>query len=145
MGSMKVISCPSEIAIDWSQHDKLLGPKEAEARMDAQAVQKRLDAWRDIPIRWKRGIFRVPADATPQQYERIRTLAVKKFLREMMRQGWELRGRIQVWPSRFKAANEMGIILPGQDEYVIRAEFEKLEFKPLRIELDPQTVAPPVD
>ncbi len=130
----KAISCPSDQPIDWGKLDVL--PDKCEVSLDLDAINARLAPWRDIPIRWRRGIFRAPSDASPLHYQKIRNAAVKAFIREMDKQGWDLHGRIQVAPSRFQATTESGVVLIGQSEYVIRAQFQKRDFRPLRVEIE---------
>lgn len=130
------ISSPSDQLIDWGDHASLPDKPRVETPGEiADRINKRLEPWLDIPIRWRKGIFRVPADASPQHYQRIRDKAVREFIRVMDKQGWDLHGRVQVWPSRFAATTETGVLLIGQREFVVRAQFEKRDCKRVRIEI----------
>ena len=66
--------------------------------------------------------------------------AVKDFVAAMMQQGWELRSKVQIKESAYPATGasdnpESVRVLDGYTEYIARAMFEKLGWKPLRIEL----------
>ncbi len=108
--------------------------------LDPLAITRRLAPFRETPLRVRRGTFRCPVDATDAQYTRIRNDAIKAFLAAMSKQGWELRSRIKVDQSRFEARTltenpQDAKPMPGFIEYVVRAIFEQLHFKTVRIEV----------
>ena len=137
---MKAIYSPHRIT--WSKFASL--PHEADTHLDISALQKRLDAGRSTPLRWLRGSFRCPKDATPGQRYQLMNDAVKSFISIMAKQGWELRGTVQVLDSPYPATAgpEYKVTLPDQQEYIIKGVFEKKDFHPLRIEIPPHLVKP---
>lgn len=135
---MKVTSSP--YSIDWSDFRPSPPPKPG---VDVAALQKRLDPWRDNPLRYLRGTFRCPREATSAQRTEIMADAVKVFVLAMAKQGWEQHSRIQILDSPYEAhagPESTDPVMPDYQEYIARGVFQKIDLKPVRIELPPDLV-----
>lgn len=140
---MKAIS--SLYNIDWSRFEDL--PDEAPSGVDVAALQQRLNKGHNTPLRWKSGCFRCPVDATDGQRWQIMEQAVKVFITLMAKEGWELRSKVTILDSAYPALElsdktQETKPMEGFREYVVKAVFEKLDFKPMRIELPPHLIRP---
>jgi hypothetical protein len=111
-------------------------PTEVDMSTGFAQMKRRLAAGRNNPLRWKHGSFRVPVGASPAHYETIRNVAIKRFVGQMDRDGWELRTRIKVEKSRFPAVlPDTNKVQEDQLEYVVTAGFRKVDFRHIRIEV----------
>ncbi len=138
---MKANSSP--YSIDWQKFKDL--PSKRDTGLNFDALGKRLDGCRKTPYRWLRGGFRCPSDATAGQKFKIMEAAVKVFVAAMMKQGWELRSKVEIKESAYPATElsdkpQNVKLMEGYTEYVARAMFEKKDWKPLRIELPASVV-----
>lgn len=135
--------------IDWDAFKRLpKGEPEERRWLDVVATNARLAPYHTTPCCVLVGGFRVPVDATPPQYERLRNEAAKRFIAAKAREGWELRSRIKVRPSRYAALTpaenpEDAHVQPGQKFYEIRAMFEQT--RPKRLRIDVADIAKPKD
>lgn len=129
--------------IDWSRFKDL--PNDNVVSVDVAGIQARLDANAGDPRRWHEGTFRCPEDARPEQYERIKVAAIKRWLRSMETMGWVLRSRIAVFPSKYEAREPNSQkAQAGLVEYVAKALFEKEHAKPIRVEIPSNLLKPVV-
>lgn len=109
--------------------------------IDTAAVQSRIDARSENPLRWKVGTFHVPSDMGQRVLESVFADNVRRFYKAMDGQGWvpvsapELEGP-------FDATDmETGLLIPGYSEWRVKSIFKHTRtLKHTRTELPPGIV-----
>jgi hypothetical protein len=91
------------------------------------------------------GTFRIPVGVRMSTYEQLRDAAVKKYIEQMNRRGYDLYGgqRIQVQPGMYPAVDLLsGLPLLDMRECIVRAWFVCRKPGVVRIELPPELLEP---
>lgn len=91
------------------------------------------------------GTFRVPLGMPRVIYERVRNQAVAVFLKMMGKKGYDLAGRVTVFPGVYPARDLLsGAALLGEREFMVQAAFVYRAPKVIRLELPPSWREPHV-
>lgn len=123
--------------VDWDKFQDL-DTDQTVPGLDVAAINARLAPGRKHPFRYLRGTFRVPVDAGVEVIRKVAGEKIKRFIDDKEKQGWKLVSRPEVHPSRFPRTIELDGSggQEGWTECVVRARFRKLDFRPLRIEVE---------
>ena len=123
--------------VDWDNF-KQLNTDQSVPGLDIAAINARLAPARKHPFRYLRGTFRVPDDASIEVIRIVAGDKIKAFISAKEKQGWTLVSRPEVHASRFERTLELDGSggKPGMTECVVRARFRKMDFRPLRIEVE---------
>ena len=122
--------------VDWEQF-KALSTAQQVPKLDVAAINARLAPGHNNPYRYLRGTFRVPEDASVAVIRKVAGQKIKQFIKDKENQGWKLAGRPEVYPSRFGRTIELDGSggQQGMQECVVRAVFQKLDFRPVRLDV----------
>ena len=110
--------------------------------VDAAAIQARIDARAKTPFRIKRGLFRVPREASERVKEATAKVAIGKWIRWNEQEGWSLKSNLTV-QGPFPATDAHGNIpLLDSNEYRMQGAFRYAgrSPEPIRIELPKEGV-----
>lgn len=133
--------------IDW---DKVGTPVESTGPveipgLDVAALQRKYGPHTAYWPREQWGTFTAPLGATHAQFEQIKYQAIRRWLDHMDREGWQFRSeyRIQVYNGVYPAY-DLRDRAPRLDlrEFRVRACFVKRHPETIRLELDPELLAP---
>ena len=132
--------------IDWDKFGKKAEPGRREIPgLDMAQLQTKYGPDRAYwPREWT-ATFRVPIGATQTQYERIKYDAIRHWLDHMDRDGWQFRSeyRISVYPGVYPAFDLRDrVALLDEREMMAVAFFVKREPETIRLELEPDDIAP---
>lgn len=103
--------------------------------LDLAGLQRKYDARRDNPFRWRTASFGLPADCMGELRQRAFRAATERWVRYMEAQGWHLQNKPEVTGPFPYHSLESGLLIVGQSEYRLRAVFATIP-KPQRIELE---------